>query len=124
MLTPLGRMAIVVPRGVLKNYSDEYVRRFIIKNARIVAVVSLSGDMFKPYTNTKTCLLFLQKRHKPLQDVEEAKSDPDTVYAVVQRPGKDKSGALILGQDKHIISDLPEITTFLRQHVVFEPIAD
>jgi type I restriction enzyme M protein len=66
MLAPGGRMAIVIPRGLLKNYTDEYVRRYVLKIARVVAVVSLTGDMFKPFTNTKTCVLFLQKRQHAL----------------------------------------------------------
>src|SRR4029077_2497937 len=88
-LAPNGRMAIVLPRGTLKNYTDEYIRRHILKEARVVAVVSLTGTMFKPFTNTKTCVLFLQKRKAPLTDLAKAKSDPEIVFAVSDRPGKD-----------------------------------
>ncbi|MCW0017495.1 N-6 DNA methylase [Rhizobium sp. BT-226] len=109
MLAPGGRMAIVLPRGTLKNYSDEDVRRFILMRARIAAVVSLTGTMFKPYTNTKTCVLFLQKRMKELSDINEALNDPQIVFAVSERPGKDKSGNLIHLEDGRVDSDLEEI---------------
>jgi len=34
-----------------------------------VDAVSLSGLMFKPLTNTKTCVFFLKKRSKEIQDI-------------------------------------------------------
>lgn len=120
MLAPNGRMGIVLPRGTMKNYSDEYVRRFILKHARVVAVVGLSGEMFKPFTNTKTCVLFVQKRKRPLDFLEEALSDPPVVYAVTERPGKDRSGRIIKDSAGNIISDLGEITDFLKSNVRFQ----
>lgn len=119
MLAPNGKMAIVLPRGTLKNYSDEYVRRYILKHARVVAVVGLGGDMFKPFTNTKTCVLFLQKRGKPLATINNAKSDPKVVYAVTERPGKDKSGRLIRDKDGNIVSDLPAIAAYIKKKASF-----
>lgn len=108
-----GRMAIVLPRGILKNYTDERVRRFILERAKIRAAVSLTGDMFKPFTNTKTCILFVEKREKQLEDIGLAKNDPDIAYAVCEQPGKDKSGRLIRDKTGKIISDLNEISEFL-----------
>ena len=54
-------MAIVLPQGILNNTSEEYIRRFVIDEARILAVVGLHGNTFKPHTGTKTSVLFLQK---------------------------------------------------------------
>lgn len=104
MLAPNGRMAIVVPRGVLKNYTDEYVRRYVLSHAKVLAVVSLTGDMFKPFTNTKTCVVFLQKRVKPI-DVKKVNLTEKTVYCVSERPGKNKSGEMII-DDKGQIREL------------------
>jgi len=56
-----GRMAIVLPQSLLNSASTEYIRRFIIDKARILAVVGLHGDTFKPHTGIKTSILFLQK---------------------------------------------------------------
>jgi type I restriction enzyme M protein len=119
MLNPNGRMVIVVPRGTLKNYNDEYVRRFILREARVLAVIGLSGEMFKPFTNTKTCLLFLQKREHPLTELDEAQSDRKLVFAVTEQPGKDRSGNLVLDTNGNIVSDLPKIAAFVRQHIRF-----
>lgn len=60
-LKPGGRLAIVLPQGRLNNTNDEYIRKFIMEKARILAVVGLHGNTFKPHTGTKTSVLFLQK---------------------------------------------------------------
>lgn len=60
-IRPGGRMAIVLPQGLLNNTNAEYIRRFVIEEARILAVVGLHGNTFKPHTGTKTSVLFLQK---------------------------------------------------------------
>ena len=44
-LKPGGRLAMVVPRGTLKNYTDERVRRFILERAEVMGAVSLSGQL-------------------------------------------------------------------------------
>jgi len=56
-----GRMAIVLPQGLLNNTNAEYIRRFVIDEARILSAVGLHGNTFKPHTGTKTSVLFLQK---------------------------------------------------------------
>jgi len=60
-ISPGGRMAIVLPQGLLNNTNAEYIRRFVIDEARILAVVGLHVNTFKPHTGTKTSVLFLQK---------------------------------------------------------------
>lgn len=118
-LKPGGRMAIVLPRGVLKNYNDESIRRFILMECRVVATVGLSGDMFKPYTNTKTCVLFLQKRKKRLSKIAEADKDGPIAFCQTTNPGKDRSGRLVYGTDGKVVSDLPEFAAFLKKKVVW-----
>jgi type I restriction enzyme M protein len=60
-LKPGGRMAIVLPQGRFNNSSDERVRSFLMDNCRILAVVGLHLNTFKPHTGTKTSVLFVQK---------------------------------------------------------------
>ncbi len=60
-IRPGGRMAIVLPQVLLNSASAEYIRRFIIDEARILAVVGLHRNIFKPHTGIKTSILFLQK---------------------------------------------------------------
>lgn len=116
-LAPGGRMAIVLPRGILKNYGDEYIRKFILERAQVRAVVGLTGSMFKPFTNTKTCVVFLQKRQSQISDMSEALDDPEVIFAVSQKPGKDRSGHLIRNEDGVIVSDLGEISAYLQENL-------
>lgn len=60
-IRPGGRLAIVLPQGLLNNTNAEYIRRFVVDQARILAVVGLHGNTFKSHTGTKTSVLFLQK---------------------------------------------------------------
>ena len=60
-LKPGGRMAIVLPQGRLNNASDQRVREFVMERCRILAVVGLHPNTFKPHTGTKTSVLFAQK---------------------------------------------------------------
>ena len=60
-LKPGGRMAIVLPQGRFNNTSDQRVREFIMDRCRILAVVGLHPNTFKPHTGTKTSVLFVQK---------------------------------------------------------------
>ena len=59
-LRPGGRMAIVLPQGRFNNSSDQRVREFIMDRCRILAVVGLHLNTFKPHTGTKTSVLFVQ----------------------------------------------------------------
>lgn len=56
-----GRMAIVLPQGRLNNTNDLFIRNFLFTKARILAIVGLHGNTFKPHTGTKTSVVFLQK---------------------------------------------------------------
>lgn len=60
-LKPGGRMAVVLPQGRFNNSSDQRVREYIMERCRILAVVGLHPNSFKPHTNTKTSVLFVQK---------------------------------------------------------------
>lgn len=60
-LRPGGRMAIVLPQGNLNNTSAEYIRKYVMDKARILAVVGLHVNTFKPFTGTKTSVLLFRK---------------------------------------------------------------
>ena len=61
MLRPGGRAAIVLPQGKFNNSSLAFIREWILRKARLLAVVGLHGNSFKPHTGTKTSVLFVQK---------------------------------------------------------------
>ena len=64
-------MGIVLPDGVLANDSMQEVRDWILRWARLKAVVSLPQETFAPYgAGVKTSVVFLQKRERPLLEGE------------------------------------------------------
>jgi len=81
-------MAIVSPQGNLNHTNAEYVRKFIGDKARVLAIVGLHGNTFKPFTGTKTSVIFLQK----WRNEDEIINDYPVFMAVSEKPGKDNSG--------------------------------
>lgn len=90
---PGGRIAIVLPQGVLNNTNMEYIRNWLFEKARILAVVGLHGNTFKPHTGTKTSVLFLQKWE------DEPLNDYPIFMAVSKKGGKDNSGEYVYKKD-------------------------
>ena len=88
-LKPGGRMAIVLPQGRFNNSSDKHIREFIAERCRILAVVGLHGNVFKPHTGTKTSVLFVQKWNDELCPKVD---DYPIFFATMQEPSKDNSG--------------------------------
>src|SRR3989338_10262160 len=97
MLRPGGRMAIVLPQGVFNNTNMEYIREYLFEKARILAVVGLHGNTFKPHTGTKTSVLFLQKWGGEAGD---PLPDYPIFMAVSKKSGKDNSGDYVYKKDK------------------------
>ncbi|MGJ8648332.1 MAG: type I restriction-modification system subunit M [Marinomonas colpomeniae] len=63
MLQPGGRAAVIVPDGVLfgSTNSHKQIRKTIIEDHKLDAVVSLPSGVFKPYAGVSTAILFFTK---------------------------------------------------------------
>lgn len=112
MLKSGGRMAIVLPQGRFNNSSDKRIRNFINERARILAVIGLHGNVFKPHTGTKTSVLLLQKWDDKLCLKVE---DYNIFFATMSKPGKDNSG------DKIYYSVLDYNEHLVVEHDLFNP---
>lgn len=119
-----GRLAVVLPQGIFNNTSEEYIRKHIMQKARILAVVGLHGNSFKPHTGTKTSVIFLQKWNA--NDLD-AGGNPKVAnypifFASSKQSFKNNSGDYIFEKDANgnivkdtdgnpkYLSDLDEIT--------------
>jgi len=93
-LKPGGRMAVVLPQGRFNNSSDKHIRDVIAERCRILAVVGLHGNTFKPHTGTKTSVLFVQKwNDDPKAGVLCSRvEDYNIFFATMRKGGKDNSG--------------------------------
>jgi len=58
-----GRAAVIVPDGVLFGSSTAHksLRRMLVEDHKLEAVVKLPSGAFKPYTGVSTAILFFQK---------------------------------------------------------------
>ena len=88
-LKPGGRMAIVLPQGRFNNSSDKAIREYIAEHCRILAVIGLHGNTFKPHTGTKTSVLLVQKWDEVLCPKVD---DYNIFFATQQKEGKNNSG--------------------------------
>ncbi|MBX0310695.1 MAG: SAM-dependent methyltransferase, partial [Sulfurihydrogenibium sp.] len=124
LLAEGGRMAIVLPNGILNNSSLGYVREFIKQNSRILAVVSLpAGTFMSAGANPQTSILFLQKLSK--EKAEELNREDYPIFmAIVEKIGYDlttktappiykrnEKGEYITNEkgEKILDTDIPEI---------------
>jgi len=112
-LKPGGRMAIVLPQGRFNNTSDERIREFIMQKARLLAVVGLDGNTFKPHTGTKTSVLFVQKWDNTINPKTE---DYPVFMAVSECSGKDNSGLEIYEKDENGNRKLDEHNHLVQKH--------
>ncbi len=97
IIKPGGRIAIVLPQGVFNNTNMNYIRNWLFDKARVMAVIGLHGNTFKPHTGTKTSVLFLQKWNED----EKPLSDYPIFMAVSKKGGKDNSGNSVYKKDEN-----------------------
>ncbi len=112
MLKPWGRTAIVLPQWVFNNTNDKYIREFILDQARVLGVLWLHGNSFKPHTGTKTSIFFLKKRESGEQKQKYLTSDYEIFMAVNKMPIKDNSGNYIFAKDENDLELIAEEDKF------------
>jgi type I restriction enzyme M protein len=63
LLKPGGRAAIIVPDGVLfkSSKANKEIRRILIEEQKLDAVISLPSGVFKPYAGVSTAILLFTK---------------------------------------------------------------
>ena len=102
-LTPSGRAGIIVPEGIIFKSQAAYVKlRKMLVEDYLVAVISLPGGVFNPYSNVKTSILLL--------DRSLAKRTPAVGFFSVRSDGFD------LGTQRRPLgsSDLPAVLESVR----------
>src|SRR5271155_3184699 len=63
LLKPGGRAAVIVPDGVLFGSSNAHktLRRILVDDQKLDAIVSLPGGVFRPYAGVSTAVLLFTK---------------------------------------------------------------
>ena len=91
-----GRLAMVIPNGILNNPALEYVRTWMLHNVQLLAVVDMQRDLFQPKNDTQTSMVLMRR----LSDQERAHArdgrlDYPIFMAVSEKIGHDKRGNTI-----------------------------
>ncbi len=75
-----GRCAVIVPEGVLFGNTDAHVklRRELLTEHCVEAVISLPGGVFQPYTGVKTSILVFRKETRRTAKTGFEKNAPRT----------------------------------------------
>ncbi len=90
-----GRVAMVLPDGILGAPGLGYVREWILANTRVLASIDLHPDTFQPSVSVQTSVLVLQRKSEQQIALERAsgkKSDYPVFMAVANHIGHDKRG--------------------------------
>lgn len=97
LLKPGGKMAIVLPDGILSNPNTEYVRAWILQNFKIIASVDLPVEAFLPQVGVQASLLFLQKKTGDEKLLQE--SNYPIFMAIAEMLGKDRRSNNVYERD-------------------------
>jgi type I restriction enzyme M protein len=118
LLKPGGRAAVIVPDGVLFGSSRAHreLRRILVEEQKLDAVISLPGGVFRPYAGVSTAILLFTKTnsggtdHVWFYDVQaDGWSLDDKRQPLLN---EEKLGALpeeALSKEEHAKNNLPDV---------------
>ena len=90
-----GRMAIVVPDGILGSPGQAYVREWILRNCRVLGSIDLHADAFQPSVSIQASVLILERKTQSEMDLETAAGrlgEYPVFMALANHIGRDKRG--------------------------------
>jgi type I restriction enzyme M protein len=94
-----GRMAMVIPNGILNNPALAYVRQWMMQNTQIIAVVDMARELFQPKNDTQTSMVLMRRLSaKERRVAVSGKLDYAVFMAVTEKIGHDKRGQAIFRQ--------------------------
>lgn len=91
-LKPGGILGIVMAKGQLDNREALSIRRWVLEQSQLLAVINLHEDTFQPFCGSKASVIFLKKTEK--------KTDGYRVYmAISNKVGQTSRGEPIFKRD-------------------------
>lgn len=99
-LKPGGKLAIVLPDGILGNPSTLDVRMWILRHFKLLASVDLPVETFLPQVGVQASLLFMQKKTDAEQLIPIEDEDYKVFMAIVEKVGKDRRGVPVFRKDQ------------------------
>lgn len=105
LLTIGGRAAVIVPDGVLTTGTKAHreLRRQLLFENTLEAVISLPANMFQPYSGVKTSILIFQKAGEPVHAGSEPRTREVWFYEIANEAfSLDQKRKALYGQDNDI----------------------
>lgn len=91
-----GRMAMVIPNGILNNPSLAYVRQWLLTKVQLLAVVDMHRDLFQPGNDTQTSMVIMRRLSSIEEDLAKSRGlDYPIFMAIAEKIGHDKRGNTI-----------------------------
>jgi type I restriction enzyme M protein len=110
-----GRMAMVIPNGILNNPALGYVRHWMLQHTQVLAVVDMARDLFQPKNDTQTSMVLMRRLSLEEERAATTKGlDYPVFFAVGEKIGHDKRGNLIYRRTpdgKEVIVARKEVVT-------------
>jgi len=105
-LNPTGKAGIIVPEGIVFQSANAYksLRKYLVEDDLLYAVVSLPAGVFNPYSGVKTSIL--------LMDRTLAKQKNEILFVKINNDGFD------LGAQRREVkgSDIPEVINIIKDY--------
>ena len=102
-LKPGGKLAIVLPDGLLKNKNSKYVRKWVENIAQLKAVISLPEEAFQSFgAMVKTSLCIFQK----LDEGVSINDNEEVLLVELENVGYDATGRLKKGSEIENVVEL------------------
>ncbi len=93
-----GKMAMVLPSGILGNERGKYLREYILEKGNLFAIVELPFETFSPNVTINTSVLFIQKGKSIKQK--------DLFISINEYCGHDKKGRPIDQDDIPLVASI------------------
>jgi type I restriction enzyme M protein len=113
-----GRMAIVLPDGILGSPGQGYVREWILTHTRVLASIDLHPDTFQPFVGVQTSVLILERKTDDLIAVEAAAgrmNDYPVFMALANHVGHDKRGNITYVRNDHGNEIVEEVEEHIKE---------
>lgn len=95
-----GKLGIVLPDGVYGNDKLGYIREYLKKHTKILAIIDVPSETFQPNTSTKTTILIAEKIK------ENSKIDEHFIFmAICETCGHDRRGNSTAEDDVSLVSE-------------------
>ncbi len=96
-----GKVAIVLPDGILGNPDSASIRYWILTHCQVLASIDLPVEAFLPQVGVQASLLFLRRKSQAEMDAEALGTHLDyTVFmAISEKVGHDRRGITIYQRD-------------------------